>query len=171
MCASVCGTCWNTVLGIIGTHCAEVRHGLPVITQCRALWTFVFILIAERKFSFSLSWLQNDGYPHLWALGFVYLQPVLALVTTSVVSLSFLMEITNYKTSPWPHAVTRKHILPPFTHSLLEVITGCVNSIHTVGSHVLQWFHCSLSCAMFHSVLWDGICGKKMCWGIKISLL
>jgi hypothetical protein len=50
--------------------------------------------------------------------------------------------------SPWPHAVTRKHTLPPLTHSLHEVITGCVNSIHTVGSHVLQGFHCSLSCAV-----------------------
>jgi len=79
MCTSVCDICWNTVLGMIGTHCAEVQHvllpclGLPILTHCRAVWTFVFILVAEWKFSFSLSWLKNDGHPHLSALGFVQL--------------------------------------------------------------------------------------------------
>jgi hypothetical protein len=52
ICTPVCGTCWNTILGTVGTR-AEIQHvllpsrGLPIITHCRALWTFVFILIAQ----------------------------------------------------------------------------------------------------------------------------
>jgi len=166
----------------------QVQHvlpslGLPIIIHCTALWTFVFILIAEWEFSFSLSWLQNDDHPHLSALGSVHLQPALALVTfctsgASMVSCSFLFagdyKLQNF--SPWPHAVTRKHILPPLTHCLLQVIAGCiiispVNNIHTVvQSHVtgvaLQLELCFVSLCVMRWHLWC-----KMCWGIKTSLL
>jgi len=125
----------------------------------------------------------NDDHPHLSALGFVHLQPVLALVTfhtsgASVVLCSVLFagdyKLQNF--SPWPHAVTRKHILLPLKHSLLEVIAGCViinsvNGTHTVvHSYItgvsLQLELCYVSLCVVRWHLW-----YKMCWGIKTSLL
>lgn len=118
---------------------------------------------------------SNDGHPHLSALGFVHLQPAFALVTfctsgASVVSCSVLFagdyKLQNF--SPWPRAVTRNHILPPLSHSLLEVIAGCViispvNSTHTaVQSHItgvsLQLELCYVSLCVMGWHLWYKMC-------------
>ena len=110
-------------------------------------------------------------------------QPAFALVTfctsgASVVSCSVLFG-GNYKLknfSPWLRAVTRKHILPPLTCFLLEVIAGCViisplHSTYTVvQSHMTGVsLHLDLCCVSLCVVRWH--LWYKMCWDIKTSLL
>lgn len=102
-------------------------------------------------------------------------QPAFALVTfctsgASVVSCSVLFG-GNYKLknfSPWLRAVTRKHILPPLTCFLLEVIAGCViisplHSTYTVvQSHMTGVsLHLDLCCVSLCVVRWH--LWYKMC--------